>query len=174
LTSQAGYIKSLIPGAITGKVSDRKTFAVGLLNALGAGNQVTGDLEKDTNLLDKMLAQMNLVTPAATDAMRTLVSAARADRKMNPNAISEAVDQLVSVGQSARAGRDFVSGTRYANEGAGDRAAYQKQREKLDVALDPRIWQMQGMPADKRRKMIAADPALARAIEAALEMKLIK
>jgi hypothetical protein len=174
LTSQAGYIKSLIPGAVTGKLSDRKTFAVGLLNALGAGNQVTGDLEKDTNLLDKMLAQMNLVTPAATDAMRTLVSAARADRKMNPSAISEAVDQLVSVGQSARAGRDFVSSTRYANEGAGDRAAYQQQREKLDVALDPRIWQMRNMSAEKRTKMIRDDPALRRAVEAALEMKLIK
>lgn len=174
LTSQAGYIKSLIPGAVTGKVADRKAFAVGLLNALGAGNQVTGDIEKDTNLLDKMLAQMNLVTPAATNAMRDLISTARADRKMNPNAISEAVDQLVSVGQSARSARDHVSSTRYANEGAGDREAYQKQREELDVALDPRIWQMQGMSAEKRRKMIAADPALARAIEAALKMKLIK
>ncbi|MFS6963245.1 hypothetical protein ABMY88_23875, partial [Escherichia coli] len=70
-----GNIKSLIPGAITGTESGRKAYVVGLLNAMGVGGQATGDIQKDTDLLQKQMAQLQLGTPATTDAMRTLVSA---------------------------------------------------------------------------------------------------
>ena len=146
-----GTIKGLIPGAITGTESGKKAYVTGLLNALHMGNQATGDLQKDTDLLDKALSQLNLITPASTDAARTLVTAARPHSTMNAAAMSEAVDQIASQVKANMAERNALS--QYKMN--GDYQSYQNTRQQIEQNIDPRIFQYRDATPQERQTIIS-------------------
>ncbi|NYS10341.1 hypothetical protein HZT44_19315 [Ralstonia pickettii] len=152
-----GNIKSLIPGAITGTESGRKAYVVGLLNAMGVGGQATGDIQKDTDLLQKQMAQLQLGTPATTDAMRTLVSAARPHSGMSAQAISEAVDQVSGQVKANMAMRNYLQQYKLN----GDVQGYTQARQQLEQVADPRAFQYRDMSAQEReafkKKLTPAD-----------------
>lgn len=145
-----GNIKALAQKAITGTDADRRSYVNGLLNALGAGDKTTGDLQKDTDLLEKQLSQLNLSTPAASDAARNLVKAARPHSSMAPTAIPEAADQVASQVEANMAIRNYLTPARYNN----DQNAYQQSRNTIEKIADPRAWQYirlgPGTPAAKQ------------------------
>ena len=136
-----GNIKSLASKAITGTANDKKAYVVGLLNALGMGSQASGDLQKDTDLLDKTIAQLNLGTPASSDAARALISAARPNSHMSAAAISEAADQVSSQVKANMAMRNVLSGYKQY----GDVQGYNNMRQKLEKIADPRAWQYEAL-----------------------------
>jgi hypothetical protein len=136
-----GNIKALAQGAATGTEAGRKAYVVGLLNSLHLGGQVTGDLQKDTDLLEKNMAQLNLATPASSDAGRTLVSAARPHGTMNAAAINEAADQVASQVQANLAVRNYLTPYKYAAGGKGDAQGYQSAKQDIENTADPRAWQ---------------------------------
>ena len=139
-TALTGNIKALASSAITGTESGKKAYVTGLLNALHMGGQTTGDLQKDTDLLEKNLAQLNLTTPASTDAARTLVSAARPHTSMSEKAILEAADQLSGQVKANMAMRNVLQSAKMM----GDTSSYASMRQRLEQTADPRIWQLEG------------------------------
>ena len=144
-----GNIKALATGAATGTESGRKAYVAGLLNALHLGNQATGDLQTDTNLLEKNMAQLSMAAPASTDAARNLVLAARPNSGMSTAAISEAADQVASQVKANMAMRNALQGYKMM----GDTQGYANARQKLEQVADPRAWQYEalgpGSPAAK-------------------------
>jgi hypothetical protein len=130
-----GNIKSLSAGAATGLGAGRKAFVSGLLSAMHVPS--TGDEAKDTDLLEKNMAQLNLSTPSSTDAMRTIVNAARPHGTMQEGAINEAADQLSGQISANMATRNALSGYKMM----GDAQGYQTARAKLETIADPRAWQ---------------------------------
>lgn len=137
--SLTGNIQALATKAITGTDADKRAYTNGLLAMLHVPG--TGDLKTDTDLLDKNMAQLNLSTPASSDAARNLVSAARPHSGMTPEAITEATQQLAGQVQANVAMRNNLAGFKYSNGGAGDPVAYQQQRQTLEQVADPRIFQ---------------------------------
>jgi hypothetical protein len=144
-----GNIKALADTAATGVGGDKKAYVSGLLNAFGLGDKATGDLQKDTDLLSKNMAQLNLGTPAGTDAARALVEAGRPSTKMSAPAIKDAADQVASQVQANMAMRNMLSPAKQM----GDTQTYNAQRQKLEQIADPRAWQYvnlgPGSPAAK-------------------------
>lgn len=130
-----GNIKSLADRAATGVGGGYKAFASGLLQAFHVPS--TGDEKTDTDLLEKQMAQLNLGTPASTDAARTLVAAARPHSTMSADAIKDAADQVASQVQANMAMRNALSGYKMM----GDVQGYQAARTKLESVADPRAWQ---------------------------------
>lgn len=150
-----GNIKSLAPGAITGTESGRKAYLNGLLNAMHLGNQATGDMQKDTDLLEKNIAQLGLNTPAATDAMRTIVGAARPHGTMSTGAIEEAAAQLTGQIQANRAVRNALAAPKQIADQTGDPSVYQAVRQHIEEVADPRAWQFQSLSPEGRKSMLA-------------------
>lgn len=140
-----GNIQALAPAAITGTESGKKQYVVGMMNSLGIGNQATGDLQKDTDLLMKNMAQLNLATPAATDAMRTLVEAGRPHSMMSKDAIIEAAAQLKGQVQATRAMRNALTMPKAMADQTGDMSTYNQMRQSLEQNADPRIWQYEAL-----------------------------
>jgi hypothetical protein len=137
--SLSGNIQALAQKAITGTEADKRAYTNGLLSMFGVPG--TGDLKTDTDLLEKNMAQLNLTTPASSDAARNLISAARPHSSMTPKAIQEATSQLAAQVQANMAMRNNLAGYKYANGGQGDPTAYQQQKQNLEQVADPRIWQ---------------------------------
>lgn len=144
-----GNIKALAPQAATGTGAGRKAFVSGLLAALHVHD--TGDEAKNTDLLEKNLAQLNLSTPASTDAMRTIVNAARPHGTMQEGALLEAADQLGGQIQANVAMRNALSGYKMM----GDAQGYQTARQKLEGIADPRAFQFESASPEDQRKLLA-------------------
>jgi len=144
-----GNIKSLAAGAATGTGAGRKAFISGLLAAFHIPG--TGDEAKDTDLLEKNMAQLNLSTPASTDAARTIVSAARPHGTMQEGAIIEAADQLAGQIRANVAIRNALSSYKMM----GDVQGYQAARQKIESIADPRAFQFEAADDAGRRKMLA-------------------
>jgi hypothetical protein len=175
VTGLTGNIKALADQAATGTGGGRKAFVDGLLAALHIPG--TGDLQKDTDLLEKNMAQLNLGTPASSDAARTLVAAARPHSSMNAGAIKEAADQVASQVQANMAMRNVLSGYKQM----GDVAGYNATRQKLEQIADPRAWQYvnlgPGTPAAKEfiAKLTPSDrKALGEKIQQLEQMGMLK
>ncbi len=134
-----GNIQQLASKAVTGTENDRRSYVNGLLSLFGVPG--TGDTKNDTDLLEKNLAQLNLSTPASSDAARTLISAARPGTHMNPEAIKEAAGQLSGQVNANMAVRNYLSQYKMSNNGQGDSQAYQQARQHVEKVADPRIWQ---------------------------------
>lgn len=134
-----GNIKALSAGAATGTGAGRKAFVSGLLAAMHVPG--TGDEAKDTDLLEKNMAQLNLATPASSDAMRTIVNAARPHGTMQEAAINEAADQLSGQISANMAMRNALSGYKMM----GDINGYNQARQKLEAIADPRAWQYESL-----------------------------
>jgi hypothetical protein len=132
-------INGLANKAITGVENDKRSYVNGLLAVLGVPG--TGDLKTDTDLMEKSLMQLNLTTPASSDAARALVSAARPNSHMTPEAIKYATDQLAAQVQANMAVRDHLAGYKYAHGGQGDAVGYQSEKQRIEKLADPRIWQ---------------------------------
>jgi hypothetical protein len=168
-----GNIKSLAPGAITGQEAGRKAYVNGLLNALHLGSQATGDMQKDTDLLEKNIAQLGLNTPASTDAARTLVAAARPHSTMSQAAIEEAAAQLGGQVQANLAVRNALASAKSIADKTGDPTAYNQMRQHLESIADPRAWQFQSLDpqsrADMLKKLTPGDRAQLRTNIEALE-----
>jgi hypothetical protein len=147
-----GNIQSLATKAITGTESDKLAYANGLLAAL-PGNGHSDNIKTATDLLEKNMAQLNLSSPASSDAARVLISAARPHSTMSPDAIKEASQQLAAQVQANVAIRDHLARYKYANGGQGDATGYQQERQNIESVADPRAWQYMdlgpGTPAAK-------------------------
>lgn len=170
-----GNIKALAPKAITGAESDKLAYANGLLAQFGWGH--ADDLKTATDLLDKNATQLNLGTPAGTDAARALISAARPNSHMSVEAIQEAADQVASQVKANMAMRNVLQGYK----AMGDVPAYMAARAKLEGVADPRAWQYEalgpGTPAAKAfiSKLTPADRAeLGAKIQKLEEMGMLK
>jgi hypothetical protein len=153
-------IKSLAAGAATGTYSGRKAFVAGLLNTMHLGGQMTGDLQKDTDLLEKNMAQLNLNTPASSDAGRALIAAARPHGTMGESSIIESADQIGAQIKSNLAVRNYLTPYKFSNGGKGDAQGYQSARQEIEGTADPRIWQLQGKsPAEQKAFMKSLTPS---------------
>lgn len=144
-----GNIKALAPQAATGTGAGRKAFISGLLAAMHIPD--TGDEAKNTDLLEKNMAQLNLSSPASTDAMRTIVSAARPHGTMQEGAIIEAADQLSGQISANMAIRNALQGYKMM----GDVQGYANARQKLEQIADPRAFQFEAADDAGRRKLLA-------------------
>jgi hypothetical protein len=148
-----GNIKSLASSAITGSDAGKRAYVNGLLNAFGLGNQKTGDLQKDTDLLEKNMAQLNLGTPAATDAMRNLIEAGRPHSTMNSGAIQEAAAQVEGQVKANLAIRNSLSVAKSVADQSGDPTVYSSTRQHLEQVADPRAWQYMSLgPGSQQAK----------------------
>jgi hypothetical protein len=143
VTGLTKTIESLAPSAFTGPGGDKKQYMAGILR--GFGINATGDAQTDTNLLNKAMAQLNISTPAGTDAARALVEAGQPNSHMDPDAIKEAAGTLRGQVMMNQAERNFLQTTRLSNRGAGDPQAYQEGRQAFEAQADPRIWQYQDL-----------------------------
>lgn len=159
--SLIGNIKSLAPMAATGTESGKEAYIAGLLNKLTGGKiQATGDLQKDTDLLQKNMAQLNLATPASTDAMRAIVEAGRPHSTMSAAAIVDAADQLESQVKTTLAERDYLQKYKMGDGGKGDAQGYQSARSQFESNVDPRVFQLEGKsPQEMAQFMAKLTPA---------------
>lgn len=166
--SITGNIKGLASKAITGTIADKKSYLVGLVNAL-TGNKVdtTVDVQTATDLLQKQFAQLNMSQKAATDAARTLVSAGQPHGTMNEKAIMDAADQVASQVKANMAVRNALSSYKMM----GDVEGYSKARQKIEDLADPRIWQYESQP-DKasRAAYLKSQPDAAALVKKAQEL----
>ena len=153
VTGLTKTIEGLAPSAFTGPGGDKKQYMAGILR--GFHINATGDAQTDTNLLNKAMAQLNISTPAGTDAARALVEAGQPNSHMDPDAIKEAAGTLRGQVMMNQAERNFLQTTRLSNRGAGDPQAYQEGRQQFEASADPRIWQYQDLAK--------SNPAAARA-----------
>lgn len=154
-TALLSTIKQLAPGAITGTESGKRSYWNGLFNALHIGTQATGDLQKDTDLLNKAMAQLNLSTPATTDAMRTLVEAGRPHSTMSEGAIKDAAAQIEGQLKANMATRNLLAPDKRYADATGDLSHYQQKMETLQQVMDPRIFQYESMPKEDRKAFMA-------------------
>lgn len=145
-----GNIKALADSAITGTEAGRKSYLTGLLNALHLGNKATGDLQKDSDLLEKNLAQLNLSSPASSDAARALVTASRPHSGMSAEAIKEAAGQVAGQIQANVAMRNMLTPYKLM----GDVNGYTAARQKLESIADPRAFQFHSLPPEERVEML--------------------
>ena len=141
-------IESFAPTAFTDVGGDKKQYVAGVLRSLNF--TPTGNAETDTNLMNKAMAQLNLATPAATDAARVLTEAGRPNAKMDPVAIKDAAGTVASQMKMDQAERDFLTTARYRNGGAGDSQTYQQGRQQFEANADPRIWQYEELAKNDR------------------------
>jgi hypothetical protein len=138
-TALTKTIESLSPSAFTGVGGDKKQYMSGLLRSFSL--DATGDAQTDTNLLNKAIAQLNISSPAGTDAARQLVEAGQPNSKMDATAIKEAAGTVAGQVKMNAAERNFLQTARYSNQGTGDVNTYQEGRQKFEANADPRIWQ---------------------------------
>lgn len=171
-----GNIKALATKAITGTGSDKLAYANGLIATFLPGEHKVDDLKTATDLLDKNVAQLALGTPGgSTDAARALISAARPNSHMTPEAISDAADQVASQVRANVAMRNVLQSYKMM----GDVQGYANARQKLENIADPRVFQFEAADAAGRQKMLANltpdDKAQLRAkIQAAEQMGLVQ
>lgn len=168
-TALTKTIEGLAPEAYTGVGGDKKQYLSGLANAFGI--KLTGDTQTDTNLLNKAMAQLNISTPAGSDAARALVQAGQPNSKMDSEAIKEAAGTIRGQVQMNVAERNLLNGLRYADGGAGNPEMYQQGRQWFEGNADPRLWQYselrQSNPAAAKKFMQRQPDASALAQKAA-------
>jgi len=145
ISGLTGNVKALAQRAVTGTEADRQAYVNGLLNTLGVGDKASGNLQTDTDLLRKQLAQINTNTKASSDAQQALIQAAQPNSHMSAKAMSEAADQIASQVQLNMAIRNKLSSAKYANNGQGDSTGYQGLRQKIEEVADPRAIQWQNL-----------------------------
>ena len=142
-TALTKTIQGLAPSAFTGVGGDKKQFTTGVLRAFRIN--ATGDAQTDTNLLNKAIAQLNISTPAGTDAARQLVEAGQPNSKMDQQAIKEAAGTIAGQVRMNVYERNLLNNVRYANGGSGDPGTYQQTRQWFESNADPRIWQYEDL-----------------------------
>ena len=143
VTSLTKTIEGLAPQAFTGPGGDKRQYMAGLARVFGIN--LTGDAQTDTNLLNKAIAQLNISTPAGTDAARLLVEAGQPNSNMDPAAIKEAAGTIRGQILMNQAERNFLTTTRYSNKGSGDPGTYQQGRQMFEANADPRVWQYEDL-----------------------------
>ncbi len=152
VTGLTKTIEGLAPSAFTGPGGDKRQYMAGLARVFGVN--LTGDAQTDTNLMNKAMAQLNISTPAGTDAARALIEAGQPNSHMDAAAIREAAGTVAGQVRMNAAERNFLQTTRLSNRGAGDPQAYQEGRQAFEANADPRIWQYEelakGNPATAR------------------------
>jgi hypothetical protein len=147
VTGLTKTIESLAPSAFTGPGGDKRQYMAGLARVFGVN--LTGDAQTDTNLMNKAMAQLNISSPAGTDAARALIEAGQPNSHMDATAIKEAAGTVASQVRMNAAERTFLQTTRFSNRGAGDPEAYQQGRQQFEMNADPRIWQYEEMVRSK-------------------------
>jgi len=176
VTGLTGNIKALATKAITGTGSDKLAYANGLIATFLPGEHKVDDLKTATDLLDKNVAQLALGTPGgSTDAARALISAARPNSHMTPEAISDAADQVASQVRANVAMRNILQSYKMM----GDVQGYANARQKLENIADPRVFQFESADDAGRRKLLSGltdsdRKQLRDKIQAAEEMGLVK
>ena len=143
VTGLTKTIEGLAPSAFTGPGGDKRQYMAGLARVFGVN--LTGDAQTDTNLMNKAMAQLNISTPAGTDAARALIEAGQPNSHMDAAAIREAAGTVAGQIRMNAAERNFLQTTRLSNRGAGDPQAYQEGRQLFEANADPRIWQYEDL-----------------------------
>ena len=145
-------IRQLAKGAATGTLAGRQAFVAGMLNSFGI--KATGEMQKDTDLLEKNMAQLNMSTPATTNAARELNAAGRPHGTMSENALVEAADQVSGQIKANMEIRNYLTPYKYANNGQGDSVGYQGARQIIEGIADPRAFQFRGAPPEGQDAML--------------------
>jgi hypothetical protein len=156
--SRLQNIKMLAPGAITGAETGRRDFMNGLLSL--AGIPAASDYKTASDLVEKNAAQITSALRmgqggAGTDALQTLISAANPNRHMTPDAINEAVDQLVASQKMIQSKAKLLQPLYLSR----DPVAYGQAELTFDQNADPRVWQLQDMNPKQQAAYVKTLPA---------------
>lgn len=141
-------IKSLALKAQAGPMSDRVAYTNALLSYAGLSDKATNELTAK-NLLDKYSNQITARLGQGglgTDAARSIIQSAYPNSKMTPDAINEAVDNLVGANDLIKAKTSLLA--QHANE--RNPKAYTEKEVAFDQNADPRIWQYAAMKPEQR------------------------
>lgn len=155
VVSRLQNIKMLAPGAITsGDTGIRDYFNNWL--AL-AGLPAAKDAKTASDLVEKNSAQIVAAlrmgsSGGGSDALQTLLGAGNPNRKMSPQAIAEAADQLLA-GQQVVAAKAKLLNPHYQQR---DPVAYANKELEFDSNADPRIWQWMSIKDPAAKKAFAA------------------
>lgn len=156
-------IKDLSGKTATGQFSDRLQYVNSLLSMVGDAKAT--DEASARNLLDKygsqIVARLGSGGGMQTDSARAIIQSAYPNAHMTPQAISEAVDNLIGATNMTKAKASLLAPAWQAK----DPATYQSKELTFDQNADPRIWQWQGIqdPAKKAafaQGLIKQDPTI--------------
>lgn len=151
------YLQNILAEANKAKVgafSDKTQFANNLLSYAGISEKAT-DSVTAKNLLDKYSNQITARLGGGangSDARSAIIAAAYPNSHMTPDAIREAVGNLVGANDMTKAKANILSP--HAN--ARDPVAYQQKEQIFDQNADPRIWQWRAMQDPSQKKAFAA------------------
>lgn len=140
-------IKKYAPGAVTGVVSDRRSFLAGLAGLVGMD---VGEMARtETDLLAKN-ANMLALAGGDTNLARTMAEVANPNIKMTKEAIEKAANQIIAQRQLA------ITKQQYLGQFREDPTAYSRELAKFNQVADPRILQLESMEAKDKAAMKAA------------------
>ena len=148
-------IKQLSTTAATGKFTDKLQLINSLLSPFSVSAM---DATTANNLLDKYSNQIVARLGGGgmgTDAARSILQSAYPNAHMTPDAIAEAVDNIKGAQSMTQAKARLLQ--QAAN--ARDPAQYNQREVAFDQAADPRVWQLNEMPADKQAEYVKKLPA---------------
>jgi hypothetical protein len=158
-TSYLQSIKELAKKANAGAGSDKWAFVNGLLAPFG--NERANDELTAKNLLEKYSNQITTRLGAGgmgTDAARSILQSAYPNSHMQPDAINEAVDNLVGANEMVKAKTKFLQAPALKR----DPKAYSENEIQFDQNADPRVWQLKNMPPENQGAFVKKmDPATA-------------
>jgi len=150
-------IAQLAKNAKTGPFSDRIAF----MNALLSPFVTSADASlSDKQLLDKYQNQITSRLGSggsATDASRSIITAAYPNSKMVPSAIMEAVDNLRGANNMTQARTKLLQPIA-ASRDANTNSAYDAAATNFDSNADPRLFQLKNMNPLQAQKYLSQMP----------------
>jgi len=151
-------IEALSQKAITGGDTEWRDFANNLLSIAGVSDKAT-DRKTAGDLIEKYNSQIALALGTGsqgTDALRAMASAANPNRKMTPDAMAEAAQQLRAAAQAQQVKAQLL--TPLFN--GGDYKSYNDIEQKFDKNADYRLWHIrsatQGMNPQQAQAYLQA------------------
>jgi hypothetical protein len=149
--SRLQTIKQLGPQAITGAEAEKRDFFNGLLSLAGLKSAESAKTASD--LVDKNASQIALAIgtgPNGTDALRSLAQMANPNRHMTLDAMQRAADSIIAPLAMTQAKTQML--TPYFAH--GDTANYLQQKQQFEQAADPRVWELQALPAAQQKAYV--------------------
>lgn len=147
-------IKALAPQAATGRFTDKVQYVNALLAPFGksAMDATTANdlLTKYGNQIVARLGQGGL----STDAARSILQSAYPNAHMTKDAIMEAADNLTAANQMLQAKTRYLA----APANARQPAQYSQREMAFDQYADPRLWQLNNLPATARGAFMQKQP----------------
>lgn len=154
--SQLQNIKGLASKAITGQDADKREYINGLLSLVGF--QGATDTKTATDLLNKNANQIVATlgqNGLGTDAARSIVAAGNPNNHMTPEAINEAVGQLVGVQAMKMAKAKILAPVQ------NNQQAFTAAEQRFNQVADPRVFQFMAMSPPEQatfKRNLATNP----------------